>query len=167
MVLAFFRAVSERTKVRWGSFCSPGHVSGDSPCKPLVSYLLRQACARFSHFSAFVACSTEAVIHPDEGTIFHHFAPRVVSPDWKDVSCTSVPLIGQQQLQMNLLVYLSLPLLQRNAVITTCSPPTANRCPVRAPQRSALGPFVPRQPCSQDHPIRNSVLLSTPPSMQA
>src|SRR5713226_1068185 len=53
--------------------------------------------------------------------------------------------------KMNLLVYHSLPPVQRNAVITTCSPPTANRCPVRAPQRSALGPYVPRQSCSQEH----------------
>lgn len=62
------------------------------------------------------------------------------------VKCT--PLIGQQQPQMKLLVYPSLPPVQRNAVITTCSPPTANRRPVQAPQPLAPGPFVLRLPCS-------------------
>ncbi len=79
--------------------------------------------------------------HNQGGRLYSGNATRV-----EVVKCT--PLIGQQQPQMKLLVYPSLPPVQRNAVITTCSPPTANRRPVQAPQPLAPGPFVLRLPCS-------------------
>src|SRR5258708_24285775 len=47
-----------------------------------------------------------------------------------------------QRQRMKLLVYPSLPPVRRNAVITACSPPTANRLPVQAPQPLVPGPFV-------------------------